>query len=118
MVLWLPFVRGLFDGPTYEWGGFGFSGRGTAGDYWFVATASIFAIALQYSARLLRASAVLRAVRRLASLSRVHDDVGRHLRSGIAALPGRHARRRRVVRGRCTRVHGHRGRTRLVLDGA
>jgi hypothetical protein len=47
MVFWLPFVRGLFDGASYEWGGFGFSGRGTAGDYWFVATASLLAIALQ-----------------------------------------------------------------------
>jgi hypothetical protein len=50
MVFWLPFVRGLFDGLSYEWGGFGFSGRGTAGDYWFVATASVLAIALQYLA--------------------------------------------------------------------
>ncbi len=50
IVFWLPFVRGLFDGVSYEWGGFGFSGRGTAGDYWFVATASVLAIALQYLA--------------------------------------------------------------------
>ncbi len=50
MVFWLPFVRGLFDGLSYQWGGFGFSGRGTAGDYWFVATASVLAIALQYLA--------------------------------------------------------------------
>jgi hypothetical protein len=50
MVFWLPFVRGLFDGVSYQWGGFGFSGRGTAGDYWFVATASVLAIALQYLA--------------------------------------------------------------------
>ena len=50
MVFWLPFVRGLFDGESYQWGGFGFSGRGTDGDYWFVAVASILAIALQYLA--------------------------------------------------------------------
>lgn len=50
LVFWLPFVRGLFDGASYEWGGFGFSGRGIAGDYWFVATASILAIALQFLA--------------------------------------------------------------------
>ena len=31
MVFWLPLVRGLFDGLSYEWGGFGFSGRGTIG---------------------------------------------------------------------------------------
>jgi hypothetical protein len=50
LVFWLPFVRGLFDGVTYQWGGFGFSGRGTGGDYWFVAGASALAIALQYLA--------------------------------------------------------------------
>ena len=50
LVFWLPFVRGLFDGASYEWGGFGFSGRGIAGDYWFVATASVLAIVLQYLA--------------------------------------------------------------------
>jgi hypothetical protein len=50
MVFWLPFVRGLFDSASYQWGGFGFSGRGTDGDYWFVAVASILAIALQYLA--------------------------------------------------------------------
>lgn len=50
LVFWLPFVRGLFDGASYAWGGFGFSGRGIAGDYWFVATASVLAIALQYLA--------------------------------------------------------------------
>lgn len=34
LVSWLPFVRGLFDGMSYQWGAFGFSGRGTSGDYW------------------------------------------------------------------------------------
>ena len=37
---WLPMLRGAFDGPSYEWGNsyFGkqFSGKGTAGDYWFL----------------------------------------------------------------------------------
>jgi hypothetical protein len=50
IVFWLPLVRGAFDGVTYEWGGFGFSGRGTGGDYWFVLSASILAIALQHLA--------------------------------------------------------------------
>ena len=50
IVFWLPFVRGLFDGESYQWGGFGFSGRGTSGDYWFVVVASVLAIALQYLA--------------------------------------------------------------------
>ena len=39
---WLPTIRGLFDGPSYQWGLFGFGGRGTGGDYWFpVASAGI-----------------------------------------------------------------------------
>ena len=50
LVFWLPCVRGLFDGTSYQWGGFGFSGRGIRGDYWFVAGASLLAIALQYLA--------------------------------------------------------------------
>ena len=50
VVFWLPVVRGLFDGASYQWGGFGFSGRGIGGDYWFVVTASVLAIALQYLA--------------------------------------------------------------------
>ena len=37
---WLPMIRGLFDGPTYQWGNsfFGkeFSGKGISGDYWFL----------------------------------------------------------------------------------
>lgn len=44
IVFWLPFVRGLMDGPTYEWANFGFSGRGTGGDYWFPVLGSAFAI--------------------------------------------------------------------------
>jgi hypothetical protein len=50
LIFWLPAVRGLFDGTTYEWGAFGLRGRGTDGDYWFVATGSVVAIALQYLA--------------------------------------------------------------------
>src|SRR5690348_10797198 len=41
LIFWLPSVRGLFDGASYEWGAFGFRGRGIAGDYWFVATGSL-----------------------------------------------------------------------------
>lgn len=44
VVFWLPAVRGLFDGPSYTWSLFGFSGRGTSGDYWFPAVASIGAV--------------------------------------------------------------------------
>ena len=50
LIFWLPAVRGLFDGASYEWGAFGLRGRGIAGDYWFVATGSLAAIALQYLA--------------------------------------------------------------------
>ena len=36
---WLPFLRSLMDGPSYEWGatlfGLSFSGAGLGGDYWF-----------------------------------------------------------------------------------
>jgi len=50
ILFWLPFVRGLFDGESYEWRVFGFSGRGVTGDYWFVACGSLLSIALQYLA--------------------------------------------------------------------
>ncbi|HYE43648.1 MAG TPA: hypothetical protein VEA15_09680 [Caulobacteraceae bacterium] len=37
---WLPMIRGLLDGPSYEWGltlfGRQFSGAGLEGDYWYV----------------------------------------------------------------------------------
>lgn len=41
---WLPTVRGLFDGPSYQWGLFGFAGRGTSGDYWFPVVSAGIAI--------------------------------------------------------------------------
>ena len=49
---WLPLMRGLIDGPSYQWGGtlFGrsFSGSGVAGDYpWLIAQAAI-AISVAY----------------------------------------------------------------------
>jgi hypothetical protein len=50
LLFWLPAVRGLLDGGTYEWGGLGFSGRGVAGDYWFPVAGSLLAIATQYLA--------------------------------------------------------------------
>lgn len=35
---WLPLIRGLFDGPSYEWGtafyGYAVRGAGVGGDYW------------------------------------------------------------------------------------
>lgn len=42
VLAWLPAVRSLLDGQTYEWGltlfGKTFSGAGLEGDYWFVAS--------------------------------------------------------------------------------
>lgn len=39
LVAWLPTLRGLFDGPSYQWGailwGWSFRGAGVGGDYWF-----------------------------------------------------------------------------------
>lgn len=46
---WLPFLRGAFDGPTYEWGGglfaLQFSGAGIGGDYWFSALMAAIGVA-------------------------------------------------------------------------
>lgn len=47
LVFWLPTVRGLFDGQTYEWNLFEIGGRGIGGDYWFVLLGSAFGIAVQ-----------------------------------------------------------------------
>lgn len=48
ILAWLPAVRGLLDGPTYEWGltlfGKQFSGAGLEGDYWFVAAEAMLGI--------------------------------------------------------------------------
>lgn len=44
VVFWLPTARGLFDGPSYTWSLFGFSGRGISGEYWFPAVASMGAV--------------------------------------------------------------------------
>jgi hypothetical protein len=52
IIVWLPFVRGLMDGNTYEWGNsfFGkqFGGHGVNGDYWLPVIQAIFGIALLY----------------------------------------------------------------------
>ena len=49
---WLPTVRGLMDGPSYQWAGsllgHGFSGAGLSGDYPFVLIKSAFGLALLY----------------------------------------------------------------------
>lgn len=48
LLFWLPTVRSLFDGVSYEWGVLGFRGAGLGGDYWFVALASACALAVQW----------------------------------------------------------------------
>src|SRR5262245_43235000 len=44
LVFWLPTVRGAFDGASYQWGAFGFSGMGANGDYWFPVLGSALAV--------------------------------------------------------------------------
>jgi hypothetical protein len=44
IIFWLPTVRGAFDGPSYRWGLFGFSGSGTAGAWWLPVLGSAAAL--------------------------------------------------------------------------
>ena len=52
LVLWLPLVRGLMDGESYQWGnsfwGFQAEGRGLHGDYWLLLLQVAFGITLLY----------------------------------------------------------------------
>jgi hypothetical protein len=52
ILIWLPLVRGLMDGDTYQWGnslwGFDISGHGTHGHYWVLVLQALFGIALLY----------------------------------------------------------------------
>lgn len=52
ILAWLPAVRGLLDGPTYEWGvtlfGQQFSGAGLGGDYWFVAAEAVLGVVILF----------------------------------------------------------------------
>jgi len=45
IIFWLPTVRGAFDGPSYRWGLFGFSGSGMAGAWWLPVLGSLAALA-------------------------------------------------------------------------
>lgn len=45
IIFWLPTVRGAFDGPSYRWGLFGFSGSGMAGAWWLPVLGSAAALA-------------------------------------------------------------------------
>lgn len=52
VMAWLPLIRSLLDGPTYEWGltlfGRQFSGAGLSGDYWFVSLEATFGVILLF----------------------------------------------------------------------
>jgi hypothetical protein len=52
IIVWLPFVRGLMDGESYQWGnsffGTQLGGRGVHGDYWFIVIEAAFGILLLY----------------------------------------------------------------------
>ncbi|HSK81753.1 MAG TPA: hypothetical protein VLQ45_35205 [Thermoanaerobaculia bacterium] len=46
LIFWLPFVRGIFDGETYEWGLAGMGGTGISGDYWMPALGVALALSI------------------------------------------------------------------------
>ena len=52
IIVWLPLVRGLMDGNSYQWGysffGFQLGGRGLHGDYWFLLLQIAFGLVLLY----------------------------------------------------------------------
>ena len=52
LVIWLPLVRGLMDGDSYQWAGvfwgMQFKGFGIRGDYWVLVLQALFGITLLY----------------------------------------------------------------------
>ena len=50
IIVWLPFLRAIFDGKSYQWGtnyyGFNFNGAGVTADFLFVIIQLIFYVAL------------------------------------------------------------------------
>ncbi len=52
VTVWLPLIRGLMDGVTYEWGaslwGVAVGGRGIENDYWILPILAAFSITLLY----------------------------------------------------------------------
>ena len=52
IIVWLPLVRGLMDGESYQWGnslwGMQIGGRGVHGDYWLLVIQAAFGIVLLY----------------------------------------------------------------------
>ena len=52
ILVWLPLVRGVMDGESYQWGrsfwGMQFGGSGLRGDYWLLVIQALFGITLLY----------------------------------------------------------------------
>jgi hypothetical protein len=48
LMFWLPLVRSVMDGESYEWGFMGLSGRGLHGDLWFPALGAALAFAIRW----------------------------------------------------------------------
>jgi hypothetical protein len=52
IIVWLPLVRGLMDGDSYQWGnsfwGMQIGGSGVGGDYWLLVVQAILGIAVLY----------------------------------------------------------------------
>ena len=48
LTFWLPSVRSLMDGDTYEWGFASFSGRGLQGDLWFPLLGAALALSIRW----------------------------------------------------------------------
>lgn len=52
IIVWLPMIRGLMDGESYQWAaslwGFQVGGRGVRGDYWVLVVEGLFGLALLY----------------------------------------------------------------------
>lgn len=50
ILVWLPLIRGLMDGTTYQWGhsflGFQYNGQGIYGFYWLLILQAVFCVAL------------------------------------------------------------------------
>lgn len=52
VIVWLPLIRGLMDGESYQWGssfwGFQVGGQGVRGQYWLLLLQALFGITLLY----------------------------------------------------------------------
>jgi len=47
LAVWLPLVRGLMDGSSYQWAWSPYiSGSGISGDYWLVVCVAVFGLAV------------------------------------------------------------------------